>query len=351
MLKRIENSSFFLMLAFVTILFVALLSPFAGALFWSVIISIMFTPLQKKLVQKIGRKNLSALLTLFICCLLVIVPFLWLGSAFLAEGLRFFELMQSGAIDLSKNFDEVKQAFPFIQDILDRLNYDQDKIKAELSKVTMTVSAFFAQYVVSFGQGAMSFVLQLGILLYVSFFVLRDSDYLLVLLYKALPLGDERERLFFTKFSEVTRATVKGSLIVAMVQGALGGFIFWVVDVPAPILWGVVMTLLSLIPMVGAGLVWLPVAIYYLATGNFISAIILISFGVFVIGLVDNILRPILVGRDTKLPDYLVLLSTLGGFSLFGMNGFILGPLIAALFIVSWSIFIEEYNTPLIIEE
>jgi predicted PurR-regulated permease PerM len=160
----------------------------------------------------------------------------------------------------------------------------------------------------------------------------------------ALPLGDKREALFFDKFSEVTRATIKGSLLVAMVQGLLGGFIFWALGIGAPLLWGVIMTLLSLVPMIGAGLVWLPVALYLFAIGDFTSAIILVGFGVAVIGLVDNILRPILVGRDTKLPDYLVLLSTLGGFTVFGMNGFVIGPLIAALFVTCWNIFIKEFN-------
>jgi predicted PurR-regulated permease PerM len=176
--------------------------------------------------------------------------------------------------------------------------------------------------------------------------MLRDGSKLVVQLTKALPLGDERERLLFAKFSEVTRATVKGNLLVAMVQGALGGLIFWFLDIRAPVLWGVVMTLLSLIPMVGAGLIWAPVAIYLFAVGNWVHGLILVGFGAGVIGLVDNILRPILVGRDTKLPDYMVLLSTLGGFVLFNINGFVIGPLLAALFVAFWEIFIREFNTP-----
>lgn len=148
----------------------------------------------------------------------------------------------------------------------------------------------------------------------------------------------------FDKFSEVTRATVKGNLIVAVAQGSLGGLIFWILDIPGPVLWGVVMTVLSMIPVVGAGLIWAPVAIYLFAIGEWVDGAILAGFGAFVIGLVDNILRPILVGRDTKLPDYVVLLSTLGGFSLFGINGFVIGPLIAALFLTFWEIFILEFN-------
>jgi predicted PurR-regulated permease PerM len=123
---------------------------------------------------------------------------------------------------------------------------------------------------------------------------------------------------------------------VALVQGALGGLIFWILGVRAPVLWGTLMALLSLLPAVGTAIVWLPVAIFFLASGAVAKGIILIVFGVLVIGLVDNILRPMLVGKDTKMPDYVVLISTLGGIAVFGLNGFVIGPLIAAMFITVW---------------
>jgi predicted PurR-regulated permease PerM len=137
----------------------------------------------------------------------------------------------------------------------------------------------------------------------------------------------------------VIRATVKGSILVAMAQGALGGVIFWILGINAALLWAVLMAFLSLLPAVGAGLVWMPVALYLLATGSFIQGAILIAYGFLVIGLVDNLLRPMLVGKDTKLPDYVVLISTLGGIEAFGLNGFVIGPVIAAMFIAVWDIF------------
>ena len=143
------------------------------------------------------------------------------------------------------------------------------------------------------------------------------------------------------------RATVKGNVLVAAAQGALGGLIFWFLGVQAPLLWAVLMAFLSLLPAVGAALVWAPVAIYFLVTGAIWQGVVLIAFGVLVIGLVDNVLRPILVGKDTKMPDYVVLLSTLGGMALFGLNGFVIGPVIAALFIAAWDLFAsaEEFHT------
>ena len=134
--------------------------------------------------------------------------------------------------------------------------------------------------------------------------------------------------------------------MVAVTQGTLGGIIFWILGISGAMLWGVVMVILSLFPAVGSALIWGPVAAYLLISGDVIEGIVLILFGVFVIGLVDNILRPILVGRDTKMPDYMVLISTIGGIGLFGLNGFVVGPVLAALFLAFWQIFIDDFNSP-----
>jgi predicted PurR-regulated permease PerM len=162
---------------------------------------------------------------------------------------------------------------------------------------------------------------------------------------EAVPLEADRKSALFTRFADVVRATVKGGVLVAMAQGALGGLAFWFLGVHAPILWAVLMAFLSLLPAIGAGLVWIPVAIYFLATGAIWQGLGLIAYGVLVIGLVDNLLRPFLVGKGTKLPDYVVLISTLGGIEVFGLNGFVIGPLIAAIFMVSWEIFATSRRT------
>ncbi len=145
----------------------------------------------------------------------------------------------------------------------------------------------------------------------------------------AIPLRAEQKQDFLSKFTIVIRATVKGDMLVALLQGTLGGLIFWFLGIGAPLLWGVVMAFFSLLPAIGAGLIWVPVAIYLLASGAVWQGVVLIAFGSLVIGLVDNFLRPILVGKDTKMPDYVVLVSTLGGIATFGLNGFVVGPVIA----------------------
>ena len=148
-----------------------------------------------------------------------------------------------------------------------------------------------------------------------------------------LPLGDARERALFSRFAQVVRATVKGTFIIGSVQGLIGGVTFAFLGIEGAVLWGVLMALLSLLPAIGAALVWVPAAIMLFVREEFINGGILVFVGVFVIGLSDNLLRPLLVGRDTRMPDYLILLATLGGLGSFGMSGLVIGPLIAALFI------------------
>lgn len=341
-----EQGSFLLLHSLVTLLFFYLLEPFFSAVFWACVVGILFYPLHLRLLNRWGRPNLAALATLVVCMVVAIVPVLFLMGSFFQEGAAFYQRIESGEINPGQYVDRIRQGFPQMQAMLEGLHIDLNAIKGQLSTAAVKLSQMLAQNAVSIGQNTMQFFISLGIMLYLAFFLLRDGSSLVALLIRALPLGDAREKTLFTKFAEVTRATIKGNLVVAIVQGSLGGLIFWFLDIQAPLLWGVVMTVLSLIPVVGAGLIWVPVAVYLFAIGSWGQGLVLVIFGVAVIGLVDNVLRPVLVGRDTKLPDYVVLLSTLGGFALFGLNGFVLGPLIAVLFVAFWQIFILEFSIP-----
>jgi predicted PurR-regulated permease PerM len=176
-------------------------------------------------------------------------------------------------------------------------------------------------------------------MLYMVFFLLRDGGEIGRRVRRSIPLDEEHKNLLLAKFTTVVRATVKGNIAVALVQGALGGLIFWILGIEGVVLWGALMAFLSLLPAIGASLVWIPAALYFLAIGAIWKCVILVAFCVGVIGLVDNLLRPILVGKDTKMPDWVVLVSTLGGMALFGINGFVIGPLVAALFMASWDIY------------
>ncbi|MEM1080466.1 MAG: AI-2E family transporter, partial [Pseudomonadota bacterium] len=304
--ERMEQRFFLLLLGLVSVLFLWLIQPFFAPLLWACIIAILFHPVQDWLDQKWGnRPNITALVTLLACVVLVILPVLFLLYQFLQQGVGLYQRIESGEINPQELIEQVRTGFPVVQSLFERFDLNLESIWEQAASAAVVASRFLATNALALGQGTFEFVLKLGIMLYVAFFLLRDGRQLTEQLIATLPLGDERERMLFNKFAEVMRATVKGNLLVAIVQGALGGLIFWILDIPAALLWGVIMAVLSLIPAVGAGLVWLPVAIYLVAVGDWVPGIILTVYGIVVIGLADNILRPILVGRDTKLPDWL----------------------------------------------
>jgi len=345
MYAKLETRTFLAMLLGVSFAFVLLMKPFFGPIFWAVAIALIFYPVERLLERRLGdRPNINALITLLLCMVIVVLPVLGLGAALIAEGMNLYQKIQSGEIRPGEYIDQINQSFPAIQALLGQFDVDVVELRDRAVSVFLGGSQFLAKQAIGIGQNTFQFFLSLALMIYLAFFLIRDGQNLVDLMIKALPLGDERERLLFAKFAEVTRATVKGNLLIAIIQGALGGIIFWILGITGALLWGVVMAVVSLLPAVGAAIVWVPVAVYLAAIGELAPAMVLTAYGVVVIGLADNLLRPILVGRDTKLPDYLVLLSTLGGIAMFGINGFVMGPLVAALFMAFWGIFIREFG-------
>ncbi len=345
MYAKLETRTFLAMLLGVSLVFVLLMKPFFGPIFWAVAIALIFHPVERLLERRLGnRPNINALITLFVCMVIVVLPVLGLGAALIAEGMALYQKIQSGEIRPGEYIDQINQSFPAIEALLAQFDINVDELRDRVVNAFLGGSQFLAKQALGIGQNTFQFFLALALMVYLAFFLIRDGEKLVDLMIKALPLGDERERLLFAKFAEVTRATVKGNLLIAIIQGALGGIIFWILGITGALLWGVVMAVVSLLPAVGAAIVWVPVAVYLAAVGEMTPAIVLTAYGVIVIGLADNLLRPVLVGRDTKIPDYLVLLSTLGGIAMFGINGFVMGPLVAALFMAFWGIFIREFG-------
>jgi predicted PurR-regulated permease PerM len=306
------------------------------------VLAIVFAPRYRRLNGSIVQNSsVAALITLLIVIVMVILPWTMIATSLMQEAAALYDLLRAGKLDFGDYFHQVWGALPaWVQNLMAQsgvtnLGAVQQKMVAGLREG----SQFFAGQILSVGQFTFHLIIDFFIMMYLLFFLLRDGDLLFRTIRQAIPLQAEQQRAIFTKFTTVVRATVKGGILVAALQGMLGGLMFWFLGIHAPLLWGVVMAFLSLLPAIGAGLVWLPVAIYLLATGAVWKGVILIAFGALVMGLVDNFLRPALVGKDTKLPDYIVLISTLGGLELFGLNGLVIGPAIAALFMVIWAIF------------
>lgn len=338
----LQNKTFLLLLILVTIGFGAILWPFHGAVFWGVVLGILFSPLHRRVLKRMPRHpNSAALLTLALCLVVVILPVIFITVSLIQEASVIYERVRSGQLNFGLYLQQIIAALPeWAAGLLDRFNLTSvTELQKKFSSVAVQASQAVATQALNIGQNTLQFVVSFGIMLYLLFFLLRDGSSLAKRISHAIPLDEAHKRELVRKFTTVIRATVKGNVVVAALQGALGGLIFWILGIQGPVLWGVLMAFLSLLPAVGAGLIWVPVAIYFLATGATWQGLALTAYGVGVIGLVDNLLRPILVGKDTKMPDYVVLISTLGGLGLFGLTGFVIGPAIAALFIAAWDLF------------
>ncbi len=340
-----EDTAFTWLLLLVSIAFAWILWPFYGAVLWAVVGAILFAPLQRRLVTRFrGRRTLAALATLTLVLLIVVLPLILLSAALVSEATGLYARMKSGEVDFARYARQVFDALPaWAVGLLDRQGLtDFAAVQERVSKGLLAASQFLAGRVLNFGQGTLDFLVDFFVMLYLLFFLLRDGERIVARIRAALPLEPQRRDALLLNTGVVIRATVKGNLVIALLQGALGGIIFWILGIPSPLLWAVVMAVLSLLPAVGTALVWGPVAIYLLATDQVMQGAVLVGYGVFVIGLVDNVMRPLLVGHDTHMPDYIVLVSTLGGLALLGINGFVLGPVVAALFIAAWDIFSQD---------
>jgi predicted PurR-regulated permease PerM len=340
----IQNASFLLLVALTTLAFLALIGNFLMPVFWAAVLTTVFFPLQRRYVVGLGgRRSLAALATILTIIGLVVVPLFLIGVAMSREAIQLHEQITSGAIDLQAPLRFLQRITPLVSDYLGEFGVDLEGMMKRLSASAVAITQFVAARALGIGQDLMRITALFFLMLYILFFFLRDANRLVATLIRVLPLGDARERQLLAKFAEVTVATIKGTLVVGLVQGAIGGGLFWVLGIPAPVFWGSVMAVFSVLPAVGPGLVWGPAAVILLGLGEIVKGIVLIAAGVIIIGLVDNVLRPLLVGRDTQMPDYLVLLATLGGLSLFGVSGFVIGPVIAAFFLVVWEMFAQEH--------
>lgn len=339
---ELQRGVFLCLLAAITIAFGWILMPFFGAVLWGVALAILFTPLYKGLLRKMpGRRNLAALATLSIALVIVIIPLVLITLSLVQETSLLAQRIRSGDINFAAYLQQIIAAVPqWLIQLLDRFGLGNiDALISRVGASAAQASQIIATQAVNIGQNTFQFLVSFGVMMYLLYFLLRDGTVLSKTLRQALPLARPHTHFLLNKFTTVIRATVKGNVVVAIVQGTLGGLAFWVLGVQGALLWAVLMAFLSLLPAVGAALVWVPVAIYFMTTGQLWQGISLTAYGVLVIGLIDNILRPILVGKDTQMPDYIVLISTIGGMALFGINGFVIGPVIAALFMAAWDLF------------
>ena len=336
---RFEDGGFLALVLIVSVAFMWLILPYFGAILWGLVAAILFSPVYRRFSAMLGgRRNLAAILVLLLILVLVITPALLLSVSVVNEATAIYTQIQLGELNIDDILARMRGALPrWGQGVFDSYGLgDLDQLRTMLGQSISEGIESIAARALVVGQGALRFLAALGVMLYLVFFLLRDGDELAEYVKASAPLRPDLRDSLIENFVVVVRATMKGTVVVAILQGFVGGMTFWALGIEAPLLWGLVMAMFSLVPAVGTGIVWVPVAIYLLVTGSTAEGVILIVCGVFVIGMIDNLLRPILVGRDTRMPDFVVLIATLAGLQLMGLNGFIVGPMIAALFIAVW---------------
>lgn len=343
--SNLQRGFFLALLIFFTAAFVWLIRGFVQPIFWAVALAIVFYPAHGFLQRKLpSRPALAATISVIAVLVLFVMPIIAIVAAVTAEAGEMYQTLRSGDFNLGDIYTNLAARVPQLQSTVESLGIDIEGLTAQLSSSAVTISQFIASSALAIGQDTLRIAIFFVLMLYLLFFCLKDGHEILEAIIKALPFGDERERHLFERFAQVSRATIKGTLVIGVVQGAIGGIAFAMLGLQAPVLWAVVMALLSIVPAVGPALVWLPASLILMFDGRLGAGITLFLIGAVIISLVDNILRPILVGRDTKMPDYLILLSTLGGLTAFGLAGVVIGPIIAAFLLSVWAMAIDEFS-------
>lgn len=338
--KKFEKGFVLVMTLTYAMVFLAIIGDFIEALLLAAVFSGIVYPIYCWLRRKLGgRKTMASLMTLVISLVAILVPLMLLLGLVAEQAIEVVNavkpVIEQSLDDPTLNERELPGWIPFA----DKLQPYRENITAKIAELAGNTGMYLAESLVRLSQGTFAFFLNLFVMLYAMFFFLIHGPSLIRRIMAYMPLShDDKEKMIEVGLS-VSRATVKGTLIIGFIQGAVGGLGFAVAGIEAAVFWGAVMAVLSILPGIGATLVWAPAVVYLLMSGKTLAGLCLLVWSAGVVGTIDNFLRPVLVGRDTQMPDLLILLSTLGGLALFGASGLVLGPIVAGLFITVLAIY------------
>jgi len=322
----VNKSVLLLLVVFISAIFLSMIRSFLMAIFLAGIFSALARPLYKRFERWYGGRRAPASLSTLI--LIVIVVILPLGT--------LMGIVTAQAIKVGQTVT------PWVQEQI--VAPYSETIWRKAGELIGTISHFLISSLSAATMGAVNLLFMVFAMLYTMFFFLMDGDKLVHKILYYLPLQDQDEQRILERFTSVTRATLKGTAVIGMLQGCLAGIAFWVVGIPSAVFWGTIMAVLSIIPGIGTALIWGPAVIILAAGGNYLKAGGLGIFCALVIGSIDNLLRPILVGKDTQMHELMIFFGTLGGIIMFGIMGMIIGPIVAALFITIWEIYGVAFN-------
>lgn len=342
--SRIKAAFFFGILGLLTLAFFYLNLPFIYPIFWAAVLAVMFRPVYIRFQKILRRSGLAAILTELFIVVVILVPLAFIVMLIVNQSVDLYRSLVDGTL------------FESLTNIADRLNSGslgryiveaEAKIRENAAAITGSLGTILFRQAKAITQNSVTFVLMLFLMLYALYYFFKDGKQILERIMHLSPLGQEYEEMLYERFTSTVRATMKGTFIIGIVQGFLGGLLFFVVGIKGAFVWGVIMAALSIIPGLGTPLVWVPAAFIELALGNVWQGITILIFGTLVISLADNFLRPPLVGKDIQMHPLIVLFSTLGGLLLFGISGFVIGPIIAALFLSALSMYDLYYKKEL----
>jgi predicted PurR-regulated permease PerM len=326
----------------VSLLFLAVAWPFLKPLLLGGLLASLCRPLYVWMVRLLrGRRSLAAILTLLLLLVIIAGPISAFVGVVVSQAVTVSERaipwvqQHFGSAGNFNLHDWLVQRFPTLAPHVP----EQAQIVETLGRAAKATGGFLVIGATQFTAGTAGFLLDLFVMIYAMFYFFRDGKRMIDKIFYYMPLDHDDEVVLLERLTSVTRATIKGTLVIGIIQGTLSGFAFWVAGIDGAAFWGTVMTVLSIIPGIGAALVWVPAVIYLYITGQSVTATLLLIWCAAVVGTIDNLLRPILVGKDAKMPDLFILLGTLGGLFLFGPIGFIVGPIVCGLFLTVWEIY------------
>ena len=338
-----SNIPFYIILAAVALLFLYLLKPFFFPIFWAAVIAGIFQPIYRRINRRLHRPNLSTVVVFFAIALIILLPAAVVGTLVFNESVQIYAALSPDTKHLNKNFDHLISSItnhPYAK----LFHVNKALVLAKTAEIARGITNYIFVNLTALTQNTLGLLVKFAIMLYTLFFFVRDGDKFLKLAMRVFPLGMGREKFLYERFLVTARSTLKVTMIIGGIQGALGGIVFFVTGIEGALFWGLLMVIMAVVPAVGCAIIWGPAGIIMLLTGHLWEGIVILATGVLVISTIDNLLRPILIGQDVEMHPLLIFLSTLGGIVVFGFSGFVIGPIIASLLLAIWEMYDQFFQ-------
>jgi predicted PurR-regulated permease PerM len=316
-----------------------IISPFLVPIAWAIVFSVVFYPIYAFISKYIKVKSIASSITVLIILVAIIVPITYMSFLLIGELEKFGDYTSSGGLEFVRDLFEKMKASPHFERLSSLMGEGNmptsDQVLDNIKKIGGLLAEYLSIRITNIISAAINFLF----MIFTIFFLFIDGPGFLTKVKDYMPFNEEQKTRLATQMKDMIVSTVYGGVIVAIIQGILGGFGFYVIGIDSPVIWGIAMSVMSFVPLLGTLSIWGPASIYLLSQGDYLHGIGLILFGTFVISMVDNILKPLIIGSRTKMPTIVIFFSVLGGIKAFGIIGLIMGPLIMAVFVSVFEIF------------